>query len=77
MKMATSLVDFKEPFNAVHEGSLHDANSKWFVGGKLNACWNAVDRHALSHPDKVSEHDAVVRLRHRELRPNRRDVNVC
>lgn len=53
-EMAESLVDFKEPYKTVHEGSLQEANSKWFVGGKLNACWNAVDRHALSHPDKVA-----------------------
>jgi acetyl-CoA synthetase len=29
---------------------------KWFVGGRLNACYNCVDRHAESRPDK----DAII-----------------
>ena len=31
-----TVCDFKPPF------------AKWFLGGKLNACYNCVDRHALS-----------------------------
>jgi acetyl-CoA synthetase len=27
---------------------------KWFVGGKLNACYNCVDRHAEAKPDKTA-----------------------
>ncbi len=27
---------------------------KWFVGGKLNACYNCVDRHAAENPDKTA-----------------------
>ncbi len=27
---------------------------KWFVGGKLNACYNCVDRHAAANPDKTA-----------------------
>ncbi len=27
---------------------------KWFVGGRLNACYNCVDRHAESTPDKTA-----------------------
>ncbi|MHB9878742.1 acetate--CoA ligase [Pacificimonas sp. ICDLI1SI03] len=27
---------------------------KWFEDGELNACWNAVDRHALATPDKTA-----------------------
>jgi acetyl-CoA synthetase len=27
---------------------------KWFVGGKLNACYNCVDRHAAADPDKTA-----------------------
>ena len=25
---------------------------KWFVGGETNLCYNAVDRHAETHPDR-------------------------
>jgi len=27
---------------------------KWFTGGKLNACYNCVDRHAAAAPDKTA-----------------------
>src|SRR5215469_13750532 len=27
---------------------------KWFVGGRLNASYNCVDRHAAAHPDKTA-----------------------
>lgn len=30
------------------------ATHAWFLGGKLNACYNCVDRHALTDPGKVA-----------------------
>ncbi|MGB3723705.1 MAG: acetate--CoA ligase [Pacificimonas sp.] len=27
---------------------------KWYEDGELNACWNAVDRHAIAHPDRAA-----------------------
>jgi len=53
-EMASKLVSWKEPYTKVHEGSLAEANSKWFIGGTTNACWNAVDRHTIETPDKVA-----------------------
>ncbi|HVJ08092.1 MAG TPA: acetate--CoA ligase [Acidisarcina sp.] len=42
-----------EPWTSVLEWNLPWA--KWFVGGKLNLCYNCVDRHALgSRKDKVA-----------------------
>ncbi|WP_263408376.1 acetate--CoA ligase [Terriglobus tenax] len=38
-------LDWFEPWDKVLEWNLPWA--KWFVGGKLNLCYNAVDRHAL------------------------------
>ena len=32
-----------KPYKAVREGKM--GNAKWFTGGKLNACYNALDRH--------------------------------
>ncbi|QLG73137.1 hypothetical protein HG535_0E02210 [Zygotorulaspora mrakii] len=29
-------------------------NNAWFLNGQLNACYNCVDRHALSSPNKVA-----------------------
>lgn len=35
-------------------GKIGDEKSCWFEGGKINTCYNAVDRHAMAHPDKVA-----------------------
>jgi acetyl-CoA synthetase len=47
---------------------------KWFVGGKLNASYNCVDRHAAANPDKTAviwvpelEADATVFITYGEL----------
>ncbi len=47
---------------------------KWFVGGKLNASYNCVDRHAAADPDKTAilfipelESDEAVHLSYGEL----------
>jgi len=47
--------------------------AKWFVGGKLNACYNCVDRHAESQGDKVAiiaegEPGDVRHITYRELK---------
>lgn len=44
------LIDWFEPFTQVHDGS-NTPFERWFVDGKLNLCYNAVDRHALARPD--------------------------
>jgi acetyl-CoA synthetase len=40
------------PWSKVLEGEFPRA--KWFFGGKLNLCHNAVDRHAVATPDKIA-----------------------
>ncbi len=44
------LIDWKEPFTQVCDYS-RPPFAKWFVGGKTNLCYNAVDRHAAKRPD--------------------------
>ncbi len=39
-------LDWIEPWHSTLEWTCPDA--KWFVGGKLNACFNCVDRHVLA-----------------------------
>ncbi len=41
-------------FDHVVQGDLKDGSVAWFPGGKLNACYNAVDRHARSKGDQVA-----------------------
>ncbi len=46
-------LDWMEPWTAVLEGD--GPECKWFTGGKLNLCYNCVDRHALgARRDKVA-----------------------
>ena len=47
---------------------------RWFVGGKLNACYNCVDRHLAKHRNKTAihfvpepEHETVQHITYQEL----------
>lgn len=42
------------PFQTVCSGSLEAGDVSWFLEGRLNACYNAVDRHAVVDPDRVA-----------------------
>ncbi len=43
-------IDWHRPFDTVCDYS-NPPFAKWFVGGQLNLCHNAVDRHAAKRPD--------------------------
>jgi acetyl-CoA synthetase len=52
---AEELLDWDQPWHTTLEWELPYA--KWFVGGKLNACYNAVDRHVQAgRGDRVAYH---------------------
>ncbi|MBN1324521.1 MAG: acetate--CoA ligase, partial [Methanotrichaceae archaeon] len=52
-EMANDYADFFEPYAQVLEWK--PPYAKWFVGGKINVAYNAVDRHALGDKkDKVA-----------------------
>ncbi len=54
-KQALDLLDWDEEWHTILEWELPFA--KWFVGGKLNVCHNAVDRHVQAgNGDKVAYH---------------------
>jgi acetyl-CoA synthetase len=54
-RQAAALLDWDEEWHTILEWELPFA--KWFVGGKLNVCHNAVDRHvAAGRGDKVAYH---------------------
>lgn len=47
-------IDWSKPWTKVLDNS-NPPFTKWFVGGELNACYNAVDRHVLNgNGDKVA-----------------------
>lgn len=43
-------LDWFEPYTTVCE--FEAPNAKWFLGGKINAAYNCVDRHAEATPDR-------------------------
>eukprot|EP00521_Asterionellopsis_glacialis_P006751 CAMPEP_0195280694 /NCGR_PEP_ID=MMETSP0707-20130614/275_1 /TAXON_ID=33640 /ORGANISM="Asterionellopsis glacialis, Strain CCMP134" /LENGTH=659 /DNA_ID=CAMNT_0040339475 /DNA_START=83 /DNA_END=2062 /DNA_ORIENTATION=- len=49
-KQATSLLTWFSPFdpNNVMSGGFEHGDVAWFAGGKLNMCYNAIDRHVNS-----------------------------
>ncbi len=52
---AADLLDWDQPWSTVLEWDLPFA--KWFVGGKLNASYNCLDRHVIAgHGDQVAYH---------------------
>ncbi|EDO17283.1 hypothetical protein Kpol_538p43 [Vanderwaltozyma polyspora DSM 70294] len=55
---ARNHLDWSIPFNKVfipdENGKPNFVNNNWFVNGQLNASYNCVDRHALSHPNKIA-----------------------
>lgn len=44
---AYDCLDWDQDFDAVTSGSLEAGDVAWFLNGKLNVCYNAVDRHVL------------------------------
>src|SRR5215213_5449154 len=54
-RQAEELLDWFEPWHTVLEWDLPFA--KWFLGGKLNASYNCLDRHVdAGHGDRVAYH---------------------
>ena len=45
-------LDWFERYHRVCE--FEAPNAKWFLGGKINACYNCVDRHAAANPNKTA-----------------------
>ena len=51
--MAQAL-DWETPFKTVTSGQFGDGTTKWFEEGRLNVCYNCVDRYAASQPETVA-----------------------
>ena len=43
-----------KPFHTVSHGGFEHMDFAWFVGGRLNACYNCVDRHLPHRADKTA-----------------------
>jgi len=42
------------PFHTVFDADMERVDFSWFAGGRLNACFNCVDRHLATQPDKTA-----------------------
>lgn len=47
-KEANERLDWFIPFQQSLQGDFHAGDITWFAGGKLNMCYNAIDRHVLA-----------------------------
>ena len=53
LRQAERLSWFREPSSA-GRWDYHAVEFDWYAGGRLNACYNCVDRHANDQPDKTA-----------------------
>ena len=67
-KEYADLLTWDEPWHTTLDTS-NPPFWKWFVGGKLNASYNCVDRHAQASPDKT----AIIFVRELGVRRSRQD----
>jgi acetyl-CoA synthetase len=47
-------LDWFSPPLRIGRSDFHAVDFAWFEGGKLNACWNCVDRWAERHPERTA-----------------------
>jgi acetyl-CoA synthetase len=48
------VIDWFHPPSQVFDADLHEVDFSWFGGGRLNACYNCVDRHLTTRGDKTA-----------------------
>lgn len=51
---AKKFVTWFKPWEQVQRGNLADFNVQWFYNGKLNACYNCLDRHLLTKKNQIA-----------------------
>jgi acetyl-CoA synthetase len=50
----SKLITWFAPWQKITSGNFDAFDISWFVHGKLNACYNCIDRHVENQPDKVA-----------------------
>ena len=53
-KKAEETLDWFSNWEQVNASNLETGKAEWFKGGKLNACFNCVDRHLKNHSSKTA-----------------------
>ncbi|KAI5192214.1 acetyl-CoA synthetase [Nematocida minor] len=71
-EQARALLTFSKDFSKTYTVDNNLPRIAWFEDGEINACYNAVDRHARSTPDKVAilyedDFEAITQITYKEL----------
>lgn len=53
-QQAQQFISWSAPWKTVLSGSFDQQDVNWFAGGRLNACFNCLDRHLEKHADKIA-----------------------
>ena len=53
-EQANELLDWYKPWDKVQDWDFKEANIRWFEGGKLNVCYNCLDRHLETQGEKTA-----------------------
>lgn len=53
-EQARHFIDWSQPWHTTKSGGFEKLDIRWFVGGKLNACYNCVDRHLPTRANKTA-----------------------
>ena len=53
-RMANGFLQWISPFTRLHEGDMTHGKASWFIGGKLNASINCIDRHLPARAEQTA-----------------------
>lgn len=53
-EQANKFIDWFSPWKSVQQGDFENLDIKWFSEGKLNACYNCIDRHLAKRKDQIA-----------------------
>ena len=53
-EQAKQFISWSAPWDCVSRGDFNTVDVDWFIGAKLNACYNCVDRHLETRKDQIA-----------------------
>ena len=53
-EQAKQFISWSAPWQSVTSGNFNSLDINWFINGKLNACYNCVDRHLETQKDHIA-----------------------
>ena len=51
---ASKYLEFFSPYTSISNGNITDGDVNWFANGKLNVCYNCIDKHLPERADQVA-----------------------